>query len=60
MSIAVLATRATVDAAWEEYRLLAAAVLDDHTLLTDRAHQEAMVRAWQDWRDLFLRWDSSR
>lgn len=56
MSAAIrqIPTPANVDAAWERYAELARAYRDNPALAADRAHCEALVRAFQEWKDLFL------
>jgi hypothetical protein len=42
------------DAAWERYRLLAQAALDNPRLTVDRNHCEQMLRAWDRFRRAYL------
>jgi hypothetical protein len=39
--------------AWEDYRVLAAALASDQSLLTDRQHMEALARAERRWKHIF-------
>ena len=52
-ALSYIPTPPAVDAAWERYRELAAASLNDERLKADRQHQEAMVRAHREWMDAF-------
>lgn len=40
--------------AWEDYRLLAAMLVDDGRLIADRQHMEALARAEKRWKQLYL------
>jgi hypothetical protein len=41
-------------AAWERHAAIAREVIDNPRLLLDRAYCERHIRAWAEWRDLFL------
>lgn len=53
-AVAVLPTKASVDAAWERYRVLVEAALENERLYADRAHVEAMIKAHEEFRAGFL------
>jgi hypothetical protein len=44
----------SIDDAWERYRALVQAQRDDERLLTDMAHQIAVIRAHSHWRRLYM------
>lgn len=54
MSLAVLPSRLSVNAAWDRYAALVREQADDPTLAISLRHQIAVVRAWKEWRDAFL------
>jgi len=56
--LAILPNYASVEAAWERYRSLAAASLNDDRLKVDRRHQEAVQRAYREWSSAFQQWDA--
>lgn len=58
-ALAVLPTPASVEAAWERFRALAAAVATDPALLANRSHMEQMARAEKAWKQAFLAMDSA-
>lgn len=53
-AVRIIPSAPMVDAAWDRYTAFARAYADNPALMTDRAHCEAMVRAFADWRDLYL------
>ena len=57
VAVAILPTTRAVEAAWDRYAALWRAWDADGALRGDRAHNEAMVAAWAEWRDLFLSWN---
>lgn len=59
MSIAVLPTQPSVEAAWERYRVLAVAVADDYALAANRAHMEEMARAELAYKRAYQAWAGS-
>lgn len=52
-----LPTRATVEAAWDRMRALAAPLADNPRLLADRQHMENLARAEHTWKQAFVAWD---
>lgn len=54
--VIALPTRLAVDTAWDRFAALAKRAMDDPRLLIDREHQEATVRAWATFRDLYAAW----
>lgn len=53
-SVTVLPTSLSADAAWERYAELVRASADDRRLLADRQHCEAVIRAYEQFREAFL------
>ena len=45
--------RSREEQAWEDYRVLAAALVADQSLIVDRQHMEALARAERRWRHIF-------
>lgn len=52
-AVAVLPTRMTLDTAWERYAAFVRAIIENPALGADRAHCEAMIRAFKEFSDLF-------
>ncbi len=59
-ALAILPTDAAVEAAWQRYRVYAAALTDNPALAADRGHMEAMTRAEQQWKRAFLAQEGRR
>lgn len=53
-NLAVLPTALSADAAWERYAALVRAANEDSRLLADREHREAVFRAHEEFRKVFL------
>lgn len=45
---------ASVESAWERYASLVQQQRGDERLLTDMPHQQAIAKAWEAWRRLYL------
>ena len=56
---ATIVTLHSIDDAWNRYCALVQAQRDDERLLTDRGHQEAVCRAWNHWRRLYMQTEHS-
>lgn len=54
----IIPTPAAVDAAWERYRALAAAAIEQPALLRDRGHVQRLARADSAFRRAFLATES--
>lgn len=52
-----LVTDEQAERAWQDYSALAREVVDNPTLLLDRAHRQAFYRAERRYKELFLRLD---
>lgn len=55
-AVAILPTSVVVDRAWARYLAYVAAITADERLRADLPHNQAMARAWGEWRDLYLAW----
>ena len=49
-----IVSQSAVDAAWNEYAVLAQQLADNHQLLSDRDYNERLARTHEKWRRLFL------
>ena len=57
--LSVLPVPSAIDAAWERYSRLAAALGENHSLAADRAHMEEMARAEMAWKRAYQAWEGS-
>lgn len=53
-NVAILPTQLSAEAAWERYSALVRQATDDNRLWADRQHCEAVFRAHEEFRKVFL------
>lgn len=57
-AVVPLVRQSDVDEAWEVYCVLARQLAVTPHLIADRSYNEALARAHERWRRLFLAWDA--